>query len=398
VVDTLVWRKATTNGTPPAPRSGHSCTLVGNNLVIFGGCANSTFLNDVHILNLGIFPRLSLRLANLVMAQDMMSWVQPSVAGQPSRPRFRHTATLVGRSQLYIFGGSGSGILFNDLAVLETSGLVKLQTNSPTLRTSGTPSQSAPPAPQLIGATVRPTEGNTTVDGLPSNIHVMQMFLSASMALKAERQQREQAEDALAELRAALAGEQKAREKIEARRALVEGELMLEQEAHGKLEATRTKMEKELRKEQKKRRKLEEERRRLEETITKLEARLRLTEEQQSLQETYCREQDSRKKSTERRTKEKDRATREKEHKKKFGDRVELEALVSENATLKNKIHQQEVELLRLVDERSRFNEVKSSELAPYETVDFERLSMQECLRLEEHYLSCLKSVGVAKV
>ncbi len=55
IPDKMVWKKLVAKGTAPVARSGHSGTLVANRyLVVFGGCVNSVFLNDVHILDLGI--------------------------------------------------------------------------------------------------------------------------------------------------------------------------------------------------------------------------------------------------------------------------------------------------------------------------------------------------------
>lgn len=39
-------------GEPPSPRSGHSATLVGSYLYIFGGSNQHGILSDIHRLNL----------------------------------------------------------------------------------------------------------------------------------------------------------------------------------------------------------------------------------------------------------------------------------------------------------------------------------------------------------
>lgn len=54
-LDTFVWSRVEASGLVPKPRSGHTATLTngGTQLVVFGGCgANSDFLSDVHVLRL----------------------------------------------------------------------------------------------------------------------------------------------------------------------------------------------------------------------------------------------------------------------------------------------------------------------------------------------------------
>ncbi|XP_042293713.1 uncharacterized protein LOC121914386 [Sceloporus undulatus] len=48
-----IWYQPIVEGEKPLPRFGHSATLLRNKLVIFGGQRMSTYLNDIHILDLG---------------------------------------------------------------------------------------------------------------------------------------------------------------------------------------------------------------------------------------------------------------------------------------------------------------------------------------------------------
>ncbi|XP_040268158.1 RING finger protein B-like isoform X1 [Bufo bufo] len=50
-----IWYQPIVEGERPLPRYGHSATLLGNRLVLFGGrhSPSSVYLNDVHILDLG---------------------------------------------------------------------------------------------------------------------------------------------------------------------------------------------------------------------------------------------------------------------------------------------------------------------------------------------------------
>lgn len=51
----MTWSKPITTGNPPSVRAGHSCVAVGTKLYLFGGGDGNTYLNDLHILDTGIF-------------------------------------------------------------------------------------------------------------------------------------------------------------------------------------------------------------------------------------------------------------------------------------------------------------------------------------------------------
>ncbi|XP_059090898.1 host cell factor-like [Tigriopus californicus] len=142
-------------GPPPCPRLGHSFTLIGNKVFLFGGLANDSedpknniprYLNDLYTLELrpnstimqwdipscygtcpppreshsacamtdkdGSNPRLIIfggmsgcRLGDLwVLHIDSMTWSKPILSGPPPLPRSLHSATVVGQ-RMYIFGG-----------------------------------------------------------------------------------------------------------------------------------------------------------------------------------------------------------------------------------------------------------------------------------------------------
>ena len=64
------WKCQSVRGEAPAPREGHTATLVGKRLFVFGGCGKSSdvndeiYYNDLYVLNTGnnvfIMPWLSL--------------------------------------------------------------------------------------------------------------------------------------------------------------------------------------------------------------------------------------------------------------------------------------------------------------------------------------------------
>ncbi|KAH7547823.1 hypothetical protein ACOSQ2_033288 [Xanthoceras sorbifolium] len=96
-----------TSGKAPVARGGHSVTVAGSRLIIFGGeDRGRKLLNDVHVLDLE------------TMTWDVIEAMQTSPA-----PRYDHTAAVHAERYLLVFGGCSHSIFFNDLHVLD------LQTN-----------------------------------------------------------------------------------------------------------------------------------------------------------------------------------------------------------------------------------------------------------------------------
>jgi hypothetical protein len=116
-VETYVWRKVQTQGTPPHPRANHSSALLEDKnrrrttpttgptaatttshltgggrsqLFIFGGWNGSERLNDIHILDI-----------------DNSTWSTPRISGVKPHPRAGMTLTAL-RGRVYLFGGSGT--------------------------------------------------------------------------------------------------------------------------------------------------------------------------------------------------------------------------------------------------------------------------------------------------
>jgi hypothetical protein len=341
-----------------------------------------------------------------------MTWVQPTVTGQALRPRFRHTATLVERNKMIIFGGSSSGVLYNDLGALDVTLYVspppppapqaqpkkksaKRAGSSPidsltgkgkyklTVSSDGGDKHMSSPAEfselvkDFTGGINKPQVGLEAVPASsssgpaqapnPSGVHLMQMFLSASMAYKEEHRLREQAEFALQEIRKALFSEQKEKQKVEESRASAEADLVCEREDTIKLRNTKAALEKELKSERKKRRKVEEEKAKLEEELGRLRGA----------------------------------ANREVEKRKEMSS-VEIEELNRQLAHIKLKLANKREKVkattrdLALMAQREK-ERLVDEDASYYATPDFNKLKMDELLRLEEHYLSSLRVVGVAK-
>lgn len=141
------------SGLPPCRRLGHSFTLVGDKIYLFGGLANESddpknnipkYLNDLYILEiknnqlqweipttfgespppreshtavswydkkqkkywLVIYGGMSgCRLGDLwLLDTDTMSWTRPRTSGPLPLPRSLHSSTLIG-NRMYVFGG-----------------------------------------------------------------------------------------------------------------------------------------------------------------------------------------------------------------------------------------------------------------------------------------------------
>ncbi|WOL12187.1 acyl-CoA-binding domain-containing protein 4-like [Canna indica] len=100
---TCLWSNLKTYGQPPISRGGHSVTLVGNVLIIFGGeDGKRSLLNDLHMLDL-----------------ESMTWDDVEPIGTPPSPRSDHAAACHADRYLLIFGGGSHATCFNDLHVLD---------------------------------------------------------------------------------------------------------------------------------------------------------------------------------------------------------------------------------------------------------------------------------------
>jgi N-acetylneuraminic acid mutarotase len=107
-VGNMTWDKPILHGTMPSPRSRHSATTLGNNMVVFGGVGGG---NDLHILE-----------------TDTLTWYVPKVGGEPPLPRFGHTCNLVESKadqsrKLYIFGGHDGRRSLADLHIFDTESM-----------------------------------------------------------------------------------------------------------------------------------------------------------------------------------------------------------------------------------------------------------------------------------
>lgn len=110
------WAYPIIEGVSPCPRGGHSATLSGASIIIFGGhyytgkTEGYAYLNDTYILDVN---------AN--------KFTKPKISGTPPAPRYSHSAVLAG-SKIIIFGGRGAkGKIFRDLHALDPVTMTWLQ-------------------------------------------------------------------------------------------------------------------------------------------------------------------------------------------------------------------------------------------------------------------------------
>lgn len=98
------WASTIAEGNPPCARGGHTATLIGKSIVIFGGhfyknkVEGFNYLNDTHFLDI-----------------ELSKWMKPTITGKIPPPRYGHSAIFAG-GIILIFGGKGpKETVYNDL-------------------------------------------------------------------------------------------------------------------------------------------------------------------------------------------------------------------------------------------------------------------------------------------
>lgn len=110
----ICWSRPSWSGTPPIEREGHSASVVGSSIFFFAGTwvdvdddDTSVYLNDLHVLD-----------------TTLTSWSQPVTSGVVPSQREGHTASVVGE-KIVVFGGAGldkedSSVNLSDMHILDT--------------------------------------------------------------------------------------------------------------------------------------------------------------------------------------------------------------------------------------------------------------------------------------
>jgi len=98
------WANTIAEGIPPSARGGHSATLIGKSIVIFGGHYYSdkntgfVYLNDTYFLDVAL-----------------SKWLKPYCTGKTPPQRYGHSAIYAG-GIIIVFGGKGpKSTVYNDL-------------------------------------------------------------------------------------------------------------------------------------------------------------------------------------------------------------------------------------------------------------------------------------------
>nr|XP_046268679.1 acyl-CoA-binding domain-containing protein 5 isoform X2 [Scatophagus argus] len=98
-----LWYQPIVEGDKPLPRFGHSATLMSQKLIIFGGRKTATYLNDLHILDLGFMEYTAVKCGNM-----------------PPLPRGFHAALPVSDNRILICGGCSAIGALQDVHIFNT--------------------------------------------------------------------------------------------------------------------------------------------------------------------------------------------------------------------------------------------------------------------------------------
>ena len=107
VLDTeiMLWYPPSVSGAVPTGRSGHTASLLQNDLLVFGGVKNNKWQKSLAVLDTMLWK-----------------WSSPKILGDAPRARSYHSSTPVPDSNLLvIFGGNNETEAFNTVHVLDTS-------------------------------------------------------------------------------------------------------------------------------------------------------------------------------------------------------------------------------------------------------------------------------------
>ncbi|KAH9489532.1 hypothetical protein Btru_037400 [Bulinus truncatus] len=96
------WYKPIVTGEKPQPRSGHSASLLNDQLVIFGGWDFPFCYNDLFVLDL-----------------TTVDWSTPKFTGQPPKPRCWHASCALSNDRIFIHGGYDGDNALYDAHILD---------------------------------------------------------------------------------------------------------------------------------------------------------------------------------------------------------------------------------------------------------------------------------------
>ncbi|XP_062295755.1 uncharacterized protein zgc:163014 [Scomber scombrus] len=98
-----LWYQPIVEGDKPLPRFGQSATLLSQKLIIFGGRKTATYLNDLHVLDLGFMEYTAVKCGNM-----------------PPLPRGFHAALPVSDNRILVSGGCSAIGALQDVHIFNT--------------------------------------------------------------------------------------------------------------------------------------------------------------------------------------------------------------------------------------------------------------------------------------
>jgi host cell factor len=99
-IDELVWMQFEVNGIPPESRSLHTASLIGSQMIIFGGWINDT--EDIE--NKENIPNYRSSNSLKILDLDNLEWQEVDIKGQIPPPRAGHCA-VTSNNRVYICSG-----------------------------------------------------------------------------------------------------------------------------------------------------------------------------------------------------------------------------------------------------------------------------------------------------
>ncbi|XP_028251771.1 acyl-CoA-binding domain-containing protein 5 isoform X2 [Parambassis ranga] len=111
-----LWYQPIVEGDRPLPRFGHSATLLPQKLIIFGGRKTATYLNDLHVLDLGFMEYTAVKCGNM-----------------PPLPRGFHAAVPVSDNRILVSGGCSAIGALQDVHIFNTDTRIWSSVASPLL-------------------------------------------------------------------------------------------------------------------------------------------------------------------------------------------------------------------------------------------------------------------------
>jgi len=187
--ETMAWSRPVIKGPPPVARWGHTCTLIGEGkLVLFGGHDGTKMLTDIYILDTSIMtwslvtppPKNTDGQANpgpcaraghtatLVGKKVLifgggdgtkilndtwfldpatLTWMRPTINGTAPAGRCAHTADLFDE-KLVLFGGGDGSRRFKDLYILDVEQVLKAEELKRAKAKKAVKQQTQPQSPQ----------------------------------------------------------------------------------------------------------------------------------------------------------------------------------------------------------------------------------------------------------